>query len=244
MRRIRNLRLIVDDSPNSGAWNMAVDEALLQSAIDNDIATLRWYQWEEPTVSIGYFQPYQQLQAEEKLSKLAAVRRLTGGGAILHHHEITYSIAIPATLIDGPAQRLYDAIHEAIADELRSHGFPVDLRGTTTQLPEEPLLCFLRADSHDLTLRGRKIMGSAQRRRRGAILQHGSLILKSSEFASDIPGIADLCSKNTPTELVELLVERLSASIADSSTRGSLVSEERENVRRLILGSNAFLKHR
>ena len=76
-------RLIVDP-PASGAWNMAVDEALLESVADGGPATLRFYQWSEPTLSLGYFQPYADREQHEASRELTVVRRSTGGGALIH----------------------------------------------------------------------------------------------------------------------------------------------------------------
>ena len=75
---------------------MAVDEALLESAVSQDICTLRWYRWKEPTISLGYFQSNETEVQNDTWKDLPRVRRLSGGGAILHHYELTYSFAIPA----------------------------------------------------------------------------------------------------------------------------------------------------
>ena len=98
---------------------MAVDEVLLAHAIDTGIATLRLYQWSEPTLSLGYFQRYDDRFQHAASRDAAVVRRQSGGGAILHEHELTYSISLPA---DHPlahhADKLYTAVHEAIIAEL------------------------------------------------------------------------------------------------------------------------------
>ncbi|MCC7425164.1 MAG: hypothetical protein IT428_33255, partial [Planctomycetaceae bacterium] len=87
--------VIVESHPRSGAWNMAIDEALLETAVDAEQCTLRFYRWSEPTVSLGYFQKPEEAAADPLLAGLPIVPRLSGGGAILHHHEWTYSIALP-----------------------------------------------------------------------------------------------------------------------------------------------------
>src|SRR5882724_9809402 len=91
---MEHLRLIIDP-PAHGAWNMAVDEALLESAAVDGIATLRLYQWSEPTLSLGYFQPAADRQTHPASRECPLVRRASGGGAILHDRELTYSLAIP-----------------------------------------------------------------------------------------------------------------------------------------------------
>ncbi len=190
-------RLIVEDQPRSGAANMAVDETLLESAIDHQVATVRVYRWSEATLSLGYFQQSDELEVDEPLTALPRVRRLSGGGAILHHHEITYSLAFPAThpLLSNPSD-LYTAAHEQIIAVLAKAGIEVDFRGEAgaVKLPrdQEPLLCFERGDPRDLVLGRFKVLGSAQRRRRGAVLQHGSLLLEASPHAPQLPGLREL----------------------------------------------------
>jgi hypothetical protein len=89
-----DIRLIIDP-PQNGAWNMAVDEALLLDAIEDGSATLRFYQWSEPTLSLGYFQRYADRNQHHASRNCAIVRRQSGGGAILHDRELTYSLVLP-----------------------------------------------------------------------------------------------------------------------------------------------------
>ncbi len=245
MNRIPELRVIIETEARSGVWNMAVDEALLESAITDGVATLRWYQWSEPTISLGYFQKSAELDGDPLLSRLPAVRRLSGGGAILHDDEMTYSVAIPANqkLFERPEQ-LYDLVHDAIVGSLSEMGFPVSVRGETLKRADEPLLCFLRQDSHDLTLSGNKVLGSAQRRRRGAILQHGSLIRRASSLALQLPGLADLCSTDVPEDLAKRLSARVAKAIAEEWISGDLTKEEMGMAVRLCDQSSMDVRHR
>src|SRR5437899_7083966 len=89
-------RVIVDTLPGSGEWNMAVDEALLESAVAGGSCATRWYCWNQATLSIGYFQTPEEALCKRRFAALPVVRRLTGGGAIVHHHELTYSCTLPA----------------------------------------------------------------------------------------------------------------------------------------------------
>ena len=232
MPRIPHLRVIIEAEPNAGDWNMAVDEALLQSAIERDVATLRWYQWSAPTVSLGYFQKLSELGEDSELSKLAVVRRLSGGGAIVHDDEFTYSISLPASqrLFSQPHE-LYDIIHECIVRGLRQLDIPAELRGTTSKRPDEPLLCFQRKDSHDVVLGGQKILGSAQRRRRGAIIQHGSLIRRSSTIVRQIVGVMDLCDAVLPSNFAHRLSGLIADEIADSNSLDRLSEAEFDTAR-------------
>lgn len=172
---------------------MAVDETLLESAADHGLSSFRWYQWSEPTISIGHFQKTLEPELVDRLGKLPYVRRISGGGAILHHHELTYSLAIAQThpLAANPRE-LYDRIHDVVISALHQWGVDCHPRGDTISDRDKEFLCFSRGDSFDVVLGGYKILGSAQRRRRGAVLQHGSLLLAASPLTPEFPGIAEL----------------------------------------------------
>jgi len=186
-------RVIQDCEPSSGSWNMAVDETLLETAVHRGDCFLRWYRWSEPTVSLGYFQNTDELDTAGEFASLPRVKRLSGGGAILHHHEWTYACALPA---DHPLARspyeLYAAVHERIIAVLANYGIAAQLRGAVKPGDEQSFLCFGRGDRNDIVLKGHKVLGSAQRRRRGAVLQHGSLLMRRSEYAPQFSGIVDL----------------------------------------------------
>ena len=107
------IRLIIDP-PQPGAWNMAVDEALLDAAVEGE-ATLRVYEWAEPTLSLGYFQAYDDRETHIPSQDLPCVRRHSGGGAIVHDRELTYSLALPAAMLPGGGPTgLYKAAHAAL----------------------------------------------------------------------------------------------------------------------------------
>ncbi len=174
---------------------MRHDEWLLQRAIEADETSLRFYRWDEPTLSLGYFQEKTGKEIPKRFENLPKVRRLSGGGAILHDQEITYSFAIPAAhpLASTPV-KLYGIVHQAIIDTLSFQGVSARMRGEEQKEINNRFLCFLRGDCHDIIIGDHKILGSAQRRRKGAILQHGSLILKQSSRAPEVPGIAELAN--------------------------------------------------
>ncbi|REJ86538.1 MAG: lipoate--protein ligase family protein [Planctomycetota bacterium] len=223
-------RLILDEQPGSGPWNMAVDEALLQSAVDGNDVTVRIYRWSEATLSLGYFQPGIAANDDPKFAKLPAVRRLSGGGAILHHHEITYSCAVPA---DHPASQvptgIYVQAHTAIIKVLNGLGIAAALRGASHGSSADAFLCFSRGDPHDLLLCGHKIVGSAQRRRRGAVLQHGSLILRRSEYAPEHPGVLDLTDRlKVDDRLPAVIGSSIAELLSDRVDEGPLTASERQ----------------
>ena len=177
---------------------MAVDEVLLESAADEWRTTLRFYQWSEPTLSLGYFQAYAARSEHAASRDCPLVRRQTGGGAILHDRELTYSLAVNcAHPLADDAARLYDAVHTALVDalaELRHSRAAAAPKPKSRRGASPPFLCFERRAAGDVILAQSKICGSAQRRRRGAILQHGSLLLARSACAPQLPGVLELCA--------------------------------------------------
>jgi lipoate-protein ligase A len=206
-------RVVIETEPQSGVRNMAIDEALLEAAHEQGLCTVRWYRWNTATVSLGYFQAESGASANRELAGLPLVRRLTGGGAILHHHEWTYSCAVPAThpLAQSPS-RIYDLVHEQIIAALADRGVSsASPRGTKNPAAEAAFLCFGRGDPRDIVLNDHKIVGSAQRRRRGTVLQHGSLLLRHSEYAPQFPGVLDLAPS---TVVDDGFVSHLGESIA------------------------------
>ncbi|MCR9118662.1 MAG: lipoate--protein ligase family protein [bacterium] len=182
-------RLIFDES-RPGALNMAIDEMLLSSCAQTDGAVLRFYSWSEPTLSLGYFQGVAEREGHSPSSDCSLVRRSSGGGAILHHHEITYSLATAGDSVR--AQPLYDIVHDALVEVLQEKGIIAEKCKTPIQRSDEPFLCFKRRSLGDVIGKDHKIAGSAQRKQKGAILQHGSLLIQRSPFAPELPGINDI----------------------------------------------------
>jgi len=175
------LRVIVD-SAQSGPVNMAIDEAILAAVNGGSQgATLRFYQWAEPTISLGYFQKHDEYLAQDAIVRtLPMVRRQTGGGAILHDDELTYSLIVPLdedSSID--IEGLYRLVHDAFIFVLYQLGVQVDYRGGEDRGNSQrgPFFCFSRLHRLDLVVGEEKLLGSAQRRMKNAVLQHGSLIL-------------------------------------------------------------------
>ena len=222
---------VLVDPPASGAWNMAVDEALLEQTRITDVPVFRLYGWEEATLSLGYFQPS---AAAEPFFRLPLVRRLSGGGAIVHHHEITYSLCLPpGHSLAAKPNRLYRKVHEGLAGALGTLGVTLDRRGMLPNSPEQrpdgPFLCFLRQSPDNLMLDGSKVVGSAQRRRRGALLQHGSVILATSPHAPDVIGLQELAGVAFPFSTArELFVQAVLRSLGLHAEPASMEEPERE----------------
>ncbi|REK09469.1 MAG: lipoate--protein ligase [Planctomycetota bacterium] len=197
---------LILDGPETGGWQMAVDEALLEAAADNEIAYLRFYGWSEPTLSLGYFQPYRDRERHAASRDCPLVRRQTGGGAILHDRELTYCLTVPlAHPLAADTTRLYEAVHGALVDVLAGFGCVAQInRGPVAAMSEEPFLCFQRRAPLDVLSGSAKICGSAQRRRRGAVLQHGSLLLAASSHAPQLPGLVELTNQElSPRSLAQ-----------------------------------------
>lgn len=206
------------DPPAAGVWNMAVDEGLLEQAAGAGLAALRFYQWCEPTLSLGYFQRYDDRRQHAASAQAAVVRRLSGGGALVHDRELTYSLCLPASHpLAGQSPRLYGVVHAALIDVLGELGVQARLYrdqapAAEPAAPDEPFLCFARRTAADVVLvhpaggDAGKIVGSAQRRRRGAVLQHGAVLMAPSSAAPELPAIArDERHMLAPEALVHLL---------------------------------------
>jgi lipoate-protein ligase A len=226
---MHDCRFIID-SPADGAWNMALDEALLEAAHGQGTYTLRFYRWARPTLSLGYFQAVRQRATHETSAPCPLVRRQTGGGAILHDQEWTYSFAAPAgSPLAVSAMALYRALHGGLIEALAGFGVRARLleQAESGKLDQEPFLCFQRRSQGDVLLEDAKIAGSAQRRRHGALLQHGSLILRASAAAPEIAGLCDLTGRSFDEEQLRLAwqaraAERLTLRLVE----GEIKNEE------------------
>lgn len=174
-------RLIITP-PARGAWNMAVDEAILESIWrDASPPTLRLYAWEPPCLSLGYSQPF----ADVDTARLQArgwevVRRATGGRAILHTDELTYSVTGSAEepVLAGGVLESYNRIAQALSFAVKSLELPVEMKeGKVTEHAASNPVCFEVPSTYEITVNGKKLIGSAQARKKEGVLQHGSLPL-------------------------------------------------------------------
>ncbi len=206
---------VIQDPALAGPVNMARDEALL-AQVGEGVAppTLRLYQWDPPTISLGYFQHYAEYESlPPPAGELAVVRRQTGGGAILHDLELTYSLALPLDhplLAKGP-NNLYEVAHDAIITSLAELGIESSRGGVTDDsgAAKGPFFCFARRHCYDVLIGQDKFVGSAQRRTKTAVLQHGSIIL-GNRYAQQPTAKADV----EYTETVETLRRALPATLA------------------------------
>jgi lipoate-protein ligase A len=210
---------------------MAIDQALLESVDPGTGPVLRLYTWSRPTLSLGYFQSLADRQAHRESVTLECVRRATGGGAIVHDRELTYSLAVPLQgSATGPRLDLYRQTHLAFIEALRSYGVRTRPFGATevrSRSAAPAFLCFQRREQEDLILSGYKVLGSAQRKTRSAVLQHGSLLLRASPWAPQLPGIHELTSQPIPPdELAERFAQRLTDLLSIRWIAGQLSASE------------------
>lgn len=184
-------------------WNMALDEALLQSA--DRRAVLRFYTWKPHALSLGYFQRWRELAPQAGANVL--VRRFSGGGAIHHSDELTFSVAAADThaLFHGEVSRSYERIHGLLARVFAELGVRAALRGEQALLSERAGtgMCFHHSTPLDLAWDGKKGVGSAQRRRGGRVLHHGSIKLGASALEEGVATLRARVPALEPAALAE-----------------------------------------
>jgi lipoate-protein ligase A len=177
--------------------NMAIDQVLWHCSTDG-IARLRVYRWaDRPALSLGYFQSHAAVRGVVGWGRLPFVRRMTGGGAIVHDDDLTYSLALPAAVAPQRSDELYDRLHRAIAAQVRMVGIPAVVDGSISSSDGGcEQLCFLRSDPFAVRVGACKILGSAQRRRPAAVMVQGSLLLAAASAAPDIPGLHNIMGRS------------------------------------------------
>ena len=175
---------LLDTPPAPGAWNMALDEALAASVRGGGPPVLRFYRWSPPCLSLGRNQPARGRYDEAELRRrgIEVVRRPTGGRAVLHDRELTYSVAVADGALGSPRQA-YAAVNRALVAGLRRLGVGATLQPNTGRRAAVPSLapCFAEPAEGEVVAGGRKLVGSAQVRQRGVLLQHGSLLLEDGQ---------------------------------------------------------------
>lgn len=212
-----NGRLIIDE-PADAAWNMAVDQTLLESVSAGAPPVLRFYRWRQPTLSLGYFQSLADRQQHVASRDAPVVRRSSGGGAIVHDRELTYSLVLPIRdRASAGVQKLVDIVHRAIRGACSVANISLVRVGEHAAASRPPaFLCFQRRSSEDLECAGYKVVGSAQRRTAHAVLQHGSMLLSASDKAPELPGICDLVGRNIEVdEWIAAIVPQLRIGLGD-----------------------------
>ena len=221
MEAVRLLPYAIADGPK----NMAADEAMLLSA-ESGVASLRFYCWSPATLSLGYFQPASAAFDDPILALLPWVRRSTGGATLVHDQELTYAIALPPNLAgDSWMPRMHAIIVTGLADL----GVRVDLVRKAVKLGD--VLCFQQQTVGDVLSDGRKVVGSAQRRHRRCLLQHGAVLLRQSMFTPELPGLLETTGHAIQAgDLAAAIVKASGWQIEPSDWTG----EEKRSISKLV----------
>ncbi len=261
---------LLDTGTHSAALNMALDEALLLVCDEQPQVTLRFYGWARPTLSLGYFQSITEIDlAECERRGFDWVRRPTGGRAVLHDHELTYSIVAPIELLGASVAQSHERISRALARGLEklglhaefakragSHSQPLPRSTGEGCPPGSPkggvrAACFAAPAAVELTVQGKKVIGSAQVRTKKSLLQHGSIpmtidfdvlaaVLKMREPAAlrllqqKAGGLADFLAREpTIEELKQALIKGFEEIFEATFRAEGLSSQERALAERL-----------
>ena len=182
---------VIRSEAATGSENMAQDVSLLEAAVAGQVPpTLRLYTWDPPAVSLGHFQSTEAIDLQYAHQRgWDVVRRPTGGRAVLHQHELTYSVVLPPSVVDGAGVRtsysvLVGALNAGLASLLQHVAFSrVAQTPTCDARSNRAANCFALASECDTVIPDGKLVGSAQVRRAGALLQHGSILLDAEPEA-------------------------------------------------------------
>jgi lipoate-protein ligase A len=234
---------LVETQACDGARNMATDMALAESVRAGGDPVLRFYRWWPPCISLGRNQPakgqYDEREAERR--GIEFVRRPTGGRAVYHHHEVTYSVIVGDRQLGGP-RRTYEAIHKALLAGLRLLGASTEIVDPGHALRPSTVPCFQELDGGAIVSGMKKLVGSAQLRESGVLLQHGSLLLTGDQSPTmsllkvkwkagpaDRPAALDEILEHLPTwgELVDNLANGFERLLGIQLSHSRLSDEEK-----------------
>jgi lipoate-protein ligase A len=199
---------------------MAIDLALLDRAEHRNESWLRLYRWDPPCVSFGRHEPATQQYDADRIRVLGVdtVRRPTGGRAVWHEGELTYAVASPCARF-GSLRAAYLEIHLLLARALKALGIDAGIAGRVRTPSLVAGGCFSQPVGGEVLVNGRKVIGSAQRRRSSALLQHGSILLQDDQARLDTfsrgganpwgldPGGADVLGQLDPDDLADTVTE-------------------------------------
>ncbi|MFA0760090.1 MAG: hypothetical protein HZLCBSQH_000178 [Candidatus Fervidibacterota bacterium] len=259
MRAMR-WRLICSE-PASGAWNMALDEAmLLAHFMGLTPPTLRLYRWTPPALSLGLLQPCNE-EWERRCASMGfdLVRRPSGGGAVLHQHEVTYAVVVDGRLCPQGSSVLttYRWLEGGLRAALKRLGIEPDPPFSPDRPVPSASFCYARLTGADLSVGGRKLCGSAQARRRNFLLQHGSLPLRWDVAAlrhlfggeeMSLTCLEWLSEKPlTPEAVMDALKQGFEQALGVTFVEGDLTPREKavaDLLYRAKYGSSAWTKER
>lgn len=206
--------MIIDETPQEGAWNMAADDYLFRALGDDPATFLRFYRWARPTVSLGYSQKAEQVVNVEfcRQNGIDIVRRMTGGKLVLHHQEVTYCVCSSDVGLFSPKlMGSYRSISEALMCGLKRMGIPCSLAEETPAFYVRGRLpCFSHPARNEIEVEGKKIVGSAQKRTKSRFIQHGSIPMEKDERLLKAVSLMDQEERTIEmTSLSELLGEEI-----------------------------------
>jgi lipoate-protein ligase A len=233
--------------PQSAEINMAIDEAVALAFSEGKVPpTLRLYRWAQPSLSIGSFQKLEPEWIDRFGSNaLPLVRRITGGRALLHDRELTYSVVAGARdpLFPDGIKGTFYTIARGLLAGMKRLGVDAEIHVPSERRPLQSPLCFESTSWYEITAAGRKVIGSAQKRWVGHFLQHGSLILEKSPRIESFP---DLVSENqttlanllttlpNETEIEQAFLLGFGEALSIQLEPGALTEEERAVADRLV----------
>lgn len=231
---------LLRDVPRPGATNMALDHALAACLRPTE-AVVRFYGWSSPTISFGKNEPAARVGAGKHAVEPEYVRRPTGGRAVLHDVELTYAVVVPLDAFGG-LREAYLRINEALAMAIRSLGVAVDVAGAgpgavTPPLPPDAGPCFQTPAPGEIVAAGRKVVGSAQARLEGVLLQHGSILLAGDQRPLGGEGIgvtlSQLLGVVSPAAVAEAAAQAMRLTFGGVWVDGQYEARELETAERL-----------
>lgn len=233
--RIARLLVTPAEAP---AFNMALDQVVL-----HEPPTVRFYGFDPPGLTLGYFQEAREIEGLLRACPNAvAVRRVTGGAAICHQDDLTFSIVAGADdpIFSGSIESSYDRIHDAVAAALSELGVASGRREagvvTSDSRHSADPICFYKATRYDLVCNGRKLVGSAQRRTRERILHHGSIPLRPNPLAHAAADVSSLLGRIVGfDEMAEVLARAFARAFHLELSRQEMTDDERLAAERLVV---------
>lgn len=228
--RLRLLPYAIADGPH----NMAADEAMLLSA-EQGVASLRFYGWSPATLSLGYFQPAAARLTDDRLAALPWVRRPSGGATLVHDAELTYALTLPPGPPWQSGESWMPRMHANLAAALVCLAPRAKIAAAAAGSHRGEILCFQMTTPGDLVCDEHKVVGSAQRKHRRCLLQHGSILLRQSDATPAVPGLQETAGVVLgPRELSEAIVSQLAGATGWTIDRNDWTLEERGCIDRLV----------
>jgi lipoate-protein ligase A len=247
---------LIRDGYHDGPTNMAIDEAIMLAHSAGHVPpTLRFYGWRPPALSLGYTQKAEREVDLEACGRAGVdvVRRPTGGRAVLHDREVTYSVVVSTALFPGSVVETYRRLSAGLVEGLRLLGLPAEVQDGPPRPALRSAACFDSPSWYELVVEGRKVVGSAQVRRLGVLLQHGSIPLRFSaarlvgllrlpegwrarlqeDLAAHAAGVCDLGRPVTFAHVIDAMVEGFRLALGLELEEGELTDAEQAEARRL-----------